>query len=792
MGSRRYNWKLGLAQALIVAVSFFSATATRAATDEGIPLQLDVTINGTKSGLLGAFQQLPDGRLAAKRQELADLGVKVSSADDIVILDSALPGKFKYDAQLQSIAFDLTDDNRVAKAFNALGETTGSIPVQSGWGTVLNYTLFGSETSGSDKRIMTFNGASATLDARAFSPYGTLSQTGILGTTTTRDMTALRLDTTYTYSDPESLITYRAGDAITGGLTWTRPIRFGGVQMQRNFGLRSDLVTAPLPSFSGSAAVPSTLDVYVNNTKTYTQEVPPGPFQVNNLPLISGGEARLVLRDASGREVQTSLPFYTSPRLLRTGLTDFSMEAGVPRIGYASNNDSYVDRAFGAVSARHGFSDWLTLEGHAEGASDLYNGGVGALIRTGEFGILSVAASGSAAGGALGMQGYAAFETKVYGITVNASSMRTFGNYNDLASVTAPLPTFLSGINPVTGLTPTTISPPKAVDRISFGTRLPDFSNLGIAFVHLEPSLGDASNIFSVSWSKQVFSKAQLFVSSFADVKQHNNYGVFAGVSFPLGDDATMSTGATTSKNGTSVTTDASKPLRQEIGSYGWRVRDSEGAVGYRSAAGSYRGSAGKVEAGVEQSNGAVRTIGQAEGSIATIGTNVFFANKIDDSFAVVDTGVPGVAVSYENRPIGETDANGRLLLPNLRAYGRNRISIDPKNLPVNSEIEQVDDVVSPAYRSGVLVKFTAKTDVKAAVVVLTGSDGKPLAAGSSGRLDGTRGEFVVGYDGRAYIKDLSETNNVTITTGTGECRAAFDYSPVKDNQVVVGPVACR
>src|SRR3979409_1285855 len=213
------------------------------------------------------------------------------------------------------------------------------IPVSTAWGSVLNYTLFASETAGLSNRHAPFSGASASLDARMFSPYGTLSQTGILGTTTTRDMTVLRLETSFAYADPESLISYRAGDSISGGLNWTRPIRFGGVQAQRNFAMRSDLITAPLPSFSGSAAVPSTLDVYLNNSKTYTQEVPPGPFQVNNLPLISGGEARLVLRDAAGREVETTLPFYTSPQLLREGLTFFSVETGFPRLRSGTDCD---------------------------------------------------------------------------------------------------------------------------------------------------------------------------------------------------------------------------------------------------------------------------------------------------------------------------------------------------------------------------------------------------------------------------------------------------------------------
>jgi outer membrane usher protein len=284
-----------------LAVAVFAVIALRAsaglATTEGArPLQLEIVINGDKSGLLGSFLQLPDGNIAARRSELVEAGVKVPGSgqpDDVVVLNDLLGDRFKYDEPTQTISFDLDNNQRVARAFDAMGKGTPRIPISTAWGSVLNYTVFASESSGLNSRQATFNGGSASLDAHMFSPYGTLTQTGILGTTTTRDMTALRLETSFSYSDPESLITYRAGDSISGGLGWTRPIRFGGIQAQRNFSMRSDLVTAPLPSFSGSAAVPSTLDVYLNNSKAYTQEVPPGPFEVNNLPLISGGEARL-------------------------------------------------------------------------------------------------------------------------------------------------------------------------------------------------------------------------------------------------------------------------------------------------------------------------------------------------------------------------------------------------------------------------------------------------------------------------------------------------------------------
>jgi len=780
-----------LAAALLALISW-PGGATAAELEPGTPLQLEVVINGEKTGLLASFVRLPDGKLASRQSELVEAGIKIaepSRTNNLVVLDDLLSYRFKYDEPSQSIAFDLDDNQRVARTFDAMGIGAPRIPVSSGWGSVLNYTLFGSETTGLDRRQPVFNGGSATLDARAFSPYGTLSQTGILGSTTTRDFTALRLETTFSYSDPDSLVTYRAGDSISGGLNWTRPIRFGGIQVQRNFGMRPDLITAPLPSFSGSAAVPSTLDVYVNNTKTYTQEVPPGPFQVNNLPLISGGEARLVLRDAAGREVETTLPFYTSASLLREGLAFFSVETGFPRLAFGTESNNYVGKEMASWSSRYGLFDWLTLEGHAEAAAGLYNGGAGVVTRVGDFGLVSLAASASTYKGQTGLQSYMAFETRFWDMSFNVSSARTYLNYNDIASVTAPTLNVLNAFNiPIAA----TSAPAKAIDRVSVGYRLPDFSSIGLSFVHLQPAAGPLSNLISAAWSRPAYADSQLFVTAFADVSDRRNYGVFAGLSIPLGSSASVSSGATSSRRGTSVTTDASRPLGSQTGDYGWRVRDSEGAVPYRSAAGSYRASAATIQAGVEQSQGrTVRGMAQVEGAVATMGGGVFTSNRIDDSFAVVDTGTPGVPVFHENRLVGETNSRGQLLVPSLRAYGNNKISIDPTGLPVNAEIETVDGIVAPSDRSGVLVKFATRSNTWSAVVILVGAGGKPLPVGSRGRLKDGDGDFVVGYDGRAFVKGLKNANVVTVSVGNAECHAKFDYTASDDNQVVIGPVSC-
>jgi outer membrane usher protein len=180
------------------------------------------------------------------------------------------------------------------------------------------------------------------------------------------------------------------------------------------------------------------------------------------------------------------------------------------------------------------------------------------------------------------------------------------------------------------------------------------------------------------------------------------------------------------------------------------------------------------------------------QGSIAAMSGGVFLSNRIDDAFAVVDAGAPGVDVEYENRPVGKTNARGQLLIPDLRSYQRNQITIDPRGLPVDADVPTTQSVIAPPDRSGVKVSFGIKTEVKAAVVILAEKNGKFVAPGSRGRLENSAEVFVVGYDGRAYVRGLADTNTVTITLASGECRASFPFTSRKNSQVVIGPVVCQ
>src|SRR3979490_2422375 len=112
--------------AAALAMAGLWAAAAWATTEGARPLQLDILINGDKVGLLGSFLQLPDGRIAARRSELIEAGVKIPGAgqsDELIVLNELLGDKFKYDEPTQSISFDLTNNERVARAFDAMASS---------------------------------------------------------------------------------------------------------------------------------------------------------------------------------------------------------------------------------------------------------------------------------------------------------------------------------------------------------------------------------------------------------------------------------------------------------------------------------------------------------------------------------------------------------------------------------------------------------------------------------------------------------------------------------------------
>ena len=752
------------------------------------PLYLDVSINSHPTNKIAAFLRHPDGRFSATRAELEELTIAPGgkgAGEEQVFLDDIKTLSFTYDEPSQKLLIRLKAAALQHNAYRASADEAAGKNAQVTTGAVLNYGLYGSINEHELSVRHIYEGATLSLDGRVFGTYGTLESSVITGFS---DFDSRRIDTSWSYSFADSLVTVRAGDFVSGGFGWSRPVRMAGFKIERNFDLRPDLITKPLPTVSGSAAVPSTVDVYVNNIKTYSKDVPSGPFSIAALPVVSGGGVtRLVVRDATGRETVTETPFYSASNLLREGLWDYSAEVGFARLNYGSRSNDYAPKPIVSGSVRYGVSDTLTVAWHGEAGAGVGNAGAALATRVGLFGTGEFGLSLSRHGGDTGGQLFAAFQGDFDWFTVSARTQRSFADYTDVAAHTfdnRDLGAHSFGLS---------LAPARAVDFVSLGIPVEATgSNLNLSYVHTERADGDSYDIASLSYSQSLTEAISMHATAFKSFSDADGVGVYLGLSMSLGDRRSVSSSVRHDASGSRFFGSYAKSADTKPGNLGWRVYVSGGEhdvvradVDYNAAKVVLRGSLARDDHGVAGSF-------SADGAVAVTADGMFLSRRIDDAFAVVDVGAPNVEVRVENRVVGETDSSGKLLVTGLHAYQRNKITIDPNALPVNARIPTTRMDAVPADRSGMAVRFDVEAAPQSALVEFRNADGGLIAAGHAGKLLATGGGFVIGYDGQAFIEGLSAANTVEIALSEGTCRATFPFRADPGAQVLIDGVTCR
>ena len=745
-------------------------------------LQLEVYLNEKPTGYVASFTQRPDGGFTAPAAQLRTLGVRVpaeAGAGDVPL--ERIEGlRYRYEEmrQVMWLAAGPTVQ-RPTLIDGGRGDRTITTPERPPFGAVLDYTLFASgDRSAVGPR---FTGASGAFGTRVFGAFGLLesSAVGLLS----GGMRFTRLATTYSYEDHGRLVTLRAGDTINGGHAWTRPIRMGGLQIQRTFGMRPDLVTMPVPRLSGTAAAPSTLDLFIDRVRALSTDVPQGPYAVMHPPVVQGaGIATVVVRDALGRKTVSTAPFYASPQLLADGLTDFSAEIGFARRNYAIVSNDYDRRLIASASARHGVTDRLTLQGHVELGAGLVQLGAGSVVTLRDQALLSLAGAISRSGEGTGGLIDIAIESRRPGISILLRSMRTLGHYADLASRTASFGPVLAGDRRIFGA-------PREIDQFSLSLPIATTSaSIGVSLVNSKTASGDRYRLASLSSTANV-GRLSLFANAVADLSGDRNFALFVGASLPFGRRASLTTGATVSDGRVSGYAEVSRQGAHEPGSWGWSVRVADGRERAGHAIVRHTTNFAQFEATGLYVGGNVSGTLQAEGAIALIGGDLYAARRLDQSFAVADAGASGVRVYRENRLVGTTGASGKLLVPDIAPFEPSAISIDPSSLPVDARINSTHAEAVAFTRVPAFVTFGIARETDTALVEFVDGDGRLLPLGSGIARPGLP-EDVVGYDGVAFLGALRAQNEAIVTDPDGRrCRARFPFASQPGEQVRIRAV---
>ena len=743
----------------------------RLAGPRGTDLYLDLSLNGMPRGLVQFG--LRDGELWASAAALRLLGFVLPAGSSDPVRLGSLPGvQVQFDAGRQSVAITaplalLKLPTTVIGAPGASAQAASASP-----GLLLNYDLYGTKGSGNTSSLNAFT------EVRAFNGTSVLSNTALTQTSRSEGTGwqghSARLDTTWSRSFPDDMLTLRVGDTLTAALPWSRATRIGGIQLSRNFALQPYRTTAPLPAFMGSATLPSEVELYVNGMRQYSGQVPAGPFQLNTLPNInSTGNAQVVLTDALGRATTLNFSLYDTHQLLAKGLSDWSVDLGVVRQNYGLRSFDYSSDPAASGTWRYGVSDSFTLETHGEAMHGLATTGVGGVWQLGPVGLLSGAVARSSHSAGSGTQLNLGYSWQNQRFNFGVDSTRTRGNYLDVASLYGS-------------------APPTGTSRALVGYSTQNLGSFGLSYLYLRYAGQDATRFASAYWFKSLGRSASFNVSLNQNLDKQSERNLFAGFSWALDGGTSLSTGVQRDNARTTYTADAQSSAPGE-GGFGWRAgtRLGDGQNGGQAEL-NYLGRYGRVATGVSSFGDSRYAYANATGGLVFMGGQPFAARHIDDAFAVVSTdGVAGVPVKLENRLIGTTDSKGMLLVVPLNAYQKNQLAIDPMQLPADVRLDRTKTIATPSDRAGTLVRFGI-TPIRAASILLVDAASQPLPLGSLVRANGPAGEpSLVGFDGVVYLDTLEPHNVLAVDTPAGACRVSFDYRKDGEGIPEIGPLRC-
>ncbi|HVE65886.1 MAG TPA: fimbria/pilus outer membrane usher protein, partial [Thermoanaerobaculia bacterium] len=488
--------------------------------------------------------------------------------------------------------------------------------------------------------------------------------------------------TNFTVNEPSRMRRFTLGDSFaeTGGLGGGAFV--GGVSVARTFELDPYFVRFPRFGLSGAVSTPSTVDVYVNGTLVRREQLPPGQFELDNVPVSAGsGSTRLVVRDAFGNERQIASPYYFSTGILAKGLSDYSYSAGLVRENLATESADY-GRAVFLGRHRAGITNGLTLGARLEASRDLVSGGPTFAARL-PFGEIEIAAAASRDRGVTG--GAASIGFTHIGRPVSfGAAVRALSDHYAHTSLPAALDRTVMELQ---GFLSTQLT-----RRVSLSAQYRS-SDLRDGGRRREGSLSASARLTSRSHGYVSASRLQA-----ARGKWTTAFSV--GVSYSLGSDTTANVGFARREGENLAVAEVQSPLTRSTGA-GYLVQVRDGASGPSGIARlQYQSDFGRYEVSYDRLQGADRTTVNATGGLVAIGGSVYATRAVQQSFALIRVpGVAGVRGFSSNQEVGRTSRSGDLLVTDLLSYYGNRVSISDQDVPIDHVIDATEKIVAPPHR---------------------------------------------------------------------------------------------
>ncbi|MBN1959615.1 MAG: fimbrial biogenesis outer membrane usher protein [Deltaproteobacteria bacterium] len=646
-----------------------------------LPIVVPMSVNSVPKGEVLIYLLNKD--IYLRVNDLLAAGIKETKGtynifygEDMVLLKSLAPKiTYTFDEQTLSLSLTAAPDFFAPTTISMRSNRPKDIQYPRDNSLLLNYAIdWSNSTDFSGFSELAFN-----------SPWGLLYNS--VRRTTLGEF--VRGPSYFVYDDTENLTRWTLGDAQASTGLLGSSAQFAGISVARNFALDPYFLRQPGHGISGSVLTPATIEIYRNGIFLRREQLPPGPFNIENIPTPVGrGSVEVIMRDAFGESREIISPYYFAASLLSPDITEFSVNLGVLR----ENTQKSFDYGKAVVLGyyRTGVNDWLTVGGRTDATPWQTNFGptISLGLPIGELelaGAMSFSENRTGSAGAL--------------IYTNSSRYLSFGGSLQVQN------------NAYTSLNSSTEIEKLPIDAaafislpLPFGVGLSLHYDLGVHQNHT------ATHQFSVNTNWQLGALSFFLTTDLTIEDNSTTTSAFIGLTYTMPQSTSAAVSHQTGANAT-TTFQMQKPLPPNEGiGYRSELQTFNAGGGAARALMQYQWDYGRYEAsydGIHNEYGAQNTGSvSATGSLVWLDGSLKASRPISNSFALVRLPkTPDVSVLLDNQIIGQTDASGEFLVPNLLPYYGNRISISDADVPFNYEIEQSEVIVAPPYRGGALVE---------------------------------------------------------------------------------------
>ncbi len=566
----------------------------------------------------------------------------------------------------------------------------------------------------------------------------------------------VRRQTFWRQDDTRRLTTLILGDsAINSSRAFRGNVVYGGVSWGTNYELRRGIAYYPTITLEGTAELPSTVDLYINNVLQQSENVEPGPFEIEHpVGFTNTGDVELVIRDALGREQVITTEFFTDQELLNPGYADWSVDAGTLRDNFGIDNFNYGS-GFASASYAYGLHRRFTGAVEAEGSGNHGALGVSGIWLLAANTKLHFAVAGSDhQDRGDGLWGRLRFSTHIGRFGFNLGGEAADEQFFRLGmSASGSLNRYNAFAN----------------GFIYMGHA----GNFNAGVVTSETQDGRQRRAASLGYNLRA-GAYHFGVNASQDLQQSDIWFAQLTISRDFGETQHRLTG-NFSQGRQRYNYQMGYHPRDERHSY--QLATSWGPDQASTANLGFSGFNEEIQYSLASNyveNESMPLTLQLRGGFGQIGSYGFAARDVNHGFVLVHVPEhPGVSVLRAGK-VGETDENGFLLFPIYDYYRPLSVSLAAADLPLGVSNESLEKTVVPAYQAALYTRFDLVYQ-RNATLVLTDASGQPLRQGVTAYLNEAEQPLYTTVYGEVYLEELKPTGN-SLWVPDLNCRIHFDY----------------